>query len=201
MFFGVPGVAVVGVSARHDPGELLRRATLHDSRPVLFIEQKMLYAKRLVSDAPSGLALQLHASERDALYPTGTWRPAAANADYTIVTYGAMTEIVEQAIATVFDEDELIAEYHVVAQLAPRRIDPIVDSARRTGRLVVAEEATTPWGFGAEVVAETTERLGTGVRSARVGAHPLPIPNARPAEEVMLPSVADVVAAIRRVAQ
>ena len=66
-------------------------------------------------------------------------------------------------------------------------------------RLVVAEEGTAPWGFGAEVVARVSEELaGSPLRSVRVGAHNLPIPGARPAEELVLPNVERVVEAIRK---
>jgi 2-oxoisovalerate dehydrogenase E1 component len=202
MFFGVPGLVVVGLSLRHDPGELLRRAVLEDSRPVLFIEQKILYAKRLLPRPPAGMVFELHESERDALYPTGTWRPAGANADVTVVTYGAMTEIVEEAITASFDEDEVLAEYVVPSQLAPLRVGPIIDSVRRTGRLLVAEESTAPWGFGAEVVARVAEGLpGHPLRIGRVGAYQLPIPNARLAEECVLPDVERVVQAMRDLVQ
>lgn len=201
MFLGIPGLVVVALSLRHDPGALLRHAVRHDPRPVLFLEQKILYAKRLAAQPPAGLEFTLHDSERDALYPTGVWRPAGgALADVTVVTYGAMTDIAEAAIAVAFTEDEVLAEYVVVAQLAPLRLEPILDSVRRTGRLVVVEEGTEPWGFGAEVVARVVEALDDRPpRSARVGAYPLPIPNARPAEERVLPDAVRVVQAIRRV--
>jgi len=173
---------------------------LHDARPVLFLEQKILYAKRLCMQPPPGLELALHASEQDALYPTGVWRPAGVPGDVTLVTYGAMTEAVEAAMVRSFEEDEVLAEYLVPSQLAPLRLAPILDSVRRTGRLVVVEEGTGPWGFGAEVVARVAEALGDGLRrSARVAAQHLPIPNARPAEDVVLPDAERVVAAIRTV--
>ena len=200
MFLGVPGLVVVAVDLHHDPGELLRRAVLEDPRPVLFVEQKMLYAKRLATQPPEGTVFELPASESNALYPTGLWRPIDVEADVTLVTYGAMTEIVEAAAAECFEEDEVVAEHVVVCQLAPLRIDPIVESVKRTGGLVVAEEGTAPWGFGAEVVARVSEELaGAPLRSVRVGAHNLPIPGARPAEESVLPSVERVAEAIRKV--
>ncbi len=200
MFLGIPGLVVVALSLRHDPGALLRHAVRRDPRPVLFLEQKILYAKRLCPQPPPGLELVVHEGERDALYPTGVWRPAGAAADVTVVTYGAMTEIAEAAMAAAFRDDEVLAEYVVPAQLAPLRLEPIVDSVRRTGRLVVVEEGTAPWGFGAEVVAAVSEALAERPpRSARVAAHPLPIPNARPAEERVLPDSARVLQAIRAV--
>jgi 2-oxoisovalerate dehydrogenase E1 component len=200
MFLGVPGLVVVAISLRHDPGELLRRAVLEDPRPVLFLEQKILYAKQLVVQPPDGYVFVLPPGEENELYPTGSWRPADVPADVTLVTYGAMTEIVEKAMATCFEEDEVVAEYLVPAQIAPLRIEPIVESVRRTGRLVVAEEGTMPWGFGAEVIARVSEALAEHPpRCARVGARHLPIPCARPAEEAVLPDIDRVVDAVRRV--
>jgi 2-oxoisovalerate dehydrogenase E1 component len=202
MFLGTPGLVVVGLSLRHDPGELLRRAVLEDPRPVMFLEQKVLYAKRLLPHPPPGMVFELHESERDALYPTGTWKPAGTTADLTIVTYGAMTEIVEEAMAASFDEDEVLADYIVPSQLAPLRIEAIIDSVQHTGRLLVVEEGTAPWGFGAEVVARISEALGDQpLQSRRVGAYQLPIPNARSAEECVLPGVERVVQAIRGLVQ
>jgi len=198
IFFGVPGLVVVAVSLRHDPGELLRRA-VGDDRPVLFVEQKLLYGKRLKTDPPAGLALDLGADERHQPYPTGLWRPAGERADLTIVTYGEMTEIVEDALARLFEEDEVLAEYLVVSQLAPFRVEPILASVRRTGRLLAVEEGTEPWGFGAEVVARVSEELGSQLRgSARVAAKHLPIPNARPMEDAVLPDAERVLAGARR---
>lgn len=195
MFLGVPGLVTVAVSLRHDPGVLLAHA-IDDDRPVLFIEQKMLYGKRLRPDAPAGLAAQpAAAGER---YPAASFRPVDGSADLTIVTYGGMTDIVEEAMGRLFDEDEVLVEYVVVAQLAPLDAGEITTAARRTGRLLVVEEGTEPWGFGAEVVARVAEATGGAVRCGRVGALHLPIPNARPMEEAMLPDVERVVAAARR---
>lgn len=199
IFFGIPGLVLVAVSVRHDPGMLLAHA-VEDERPVIFLEQKLLYGKRLKPEPPPGLVLALPDGERAELYPTGVWRPDGDDADLTLVTYGEMTDIAEEAMAQLFDEDELLVEYVVVSQLAPLRATAILDSVRRTQRLVVLEEGTEPWGFGAEVLARAAEALGSDLRgAARVAAHHVPIPNARPMEDAVLPDAARVVAAVRRV--
>ena len=131
------------------------------------------------------------------MYVSGGGAPVL-NADVTIVTYGAMTEIVEEAMRRSFDTDEILVEYVVPSQLAPLRIEPILESVLRTGRLLVAEEGTGPWGFGSEVIARVAEELGSRTfRGKRVAAYHLPIPNARPAEERVLPDVDRVVDALR----
>src|SRR5262245_10502515 len=197
MFLGVPGLVTVAVSLRHDPGALLAHA-IEDDRPVLFIEQKMLYGKRLKPEPPAGLAAAPEAGDAEARYPAACFRPLDGGADLTIVTYGGMTDIVEEAMGRLFEEDEALVEYIVVAQLAPLDTATIEASARRTGRLLVVEEGTEPWGFGAEVVARVAEATEGTVRCARVGALHLPIPNARPMEEAMLPDVERVVVVARR---
>jgi pyruvate dehydrogenase E1 component beta subunit len=79
-------------------------------------------------------------------------------------------------------------------------MEPILESVGRTRRLVVVEEGTMPWGFGAEVLARVAESLGGGpLHTMRVAAHHLPIPNARPAEQQVLPDVARVREAVRSV--
>ncbi len=195
MFCGVPGIVTVAMSRRHDPGELLRRAVIDDPRPVLFIEQKMLYPRPLQTRPLPGTVLDPHDSETDSLYPTGVWRPSDTPADVTVVTYGAMTDIVEDAILRSFEEDEVICEYLVPAQLSPLRLEPIADSVRRTGRLLVVEEGTGPWGFGSELVARISEEVPS-TRVRRVAARHLPIPNARSAEAQMLPNIGQIVQAI-----
>lgn len=199
IFFGVPGIVLVAVSTRHDPRILLQHA-VEDERPVIFLEQKLLYGKRLKPEPPPGLVSAIPEGERQELYPTGVWRPDGDAADLTIVTYGEMTEVAEDAITRLFDEDEVLVEYLVVSQLAPLRARAIVESVRRTKRLLVVEEGTEPWGYGAEVVARVAEELGPELRGVgRVAAYHLPIPNARPMEDAVLPDVARVVAGARRV--
>jgi 2-oxoisovalerate dehydrogenase E1 component len=196
IFCGVPGIVTVAISRRHDPGELLRRAVMDDPRPVLFIEQKILYPRPLETRPLPGTFLDHHHSETEALYPTGVWRTSADTpADVTVVTYGAMTDMVEDAILRSFEEDEVICEYLVPSQLSPLRIEPVTDSVRRTGRLLVVEEGTGPWGFGSELVARICEEE-PGTRVGRVAARQLPIPNARSAEDQMLPNIDQIVQAI-----
>lgn len=196
MFCGVPGIVTVAISRRHDPGELLRRAVLDDPRPVLFIEQKMLYPRPLEARPLPGTFRDIHSSESEALYPTGVWRPSDMPADVTVVTYGAMTDMIEEAILRSFEENEIICEYVVPAQLSPLQIEPIADSVRRTHRLLVVEEGTGPWGFGSELVARISEEE-PGTRVARVAADHLPIPNARSAEDQMLPDIDQIIQGIR----
>ncbi|MFM8890559.1 MAG: transketolase C-terminal domain-containing protein, partial [Planctomycetia bacterium] len=83
----------------------------------------------------------------------------------------------------------------------PLDVEPIIESVSRTGRLLVVEEGQGFAGFGSEVVAACSGRLG-GRRlwTARVSAAPHPIPSARDQEQRSLPQPSDILAAMRRLA-
>ncbi len=194
LFLGVPGLKVVAPCALGSAGELLWRAIL-DDEPVFFVENKLLY---LVRTPPADLTeFEVRATE-DA-YPTYSLRVQGAPLpQVTLVAYGHMAELVRAAALRLAYAHEIFVEVVVPTQLSPVVAAPILESARRTGRLVTAEEGTLTLGWGAEVIARATEELGGGLSTARVAARDLPIPAAGPLEDAVLPQVGDVVAAVRR---
>jgi pyruvate dehydrogenase E1 component beta subunit len=119
-------------------------------------------------------------------------------ADVTVVTYGGTTPIVEQSMASLIEQDELRFDYFVLTQLWPHRLDKVIESARRSGRLVVVEESNPEFGVAASVIAEVIQQ-SPGVRCRAVGSLPLPFPAVRHLEEKVLPTEARIMAAIREV--
>lgn len=193
LFLGIPGLKVIAPNTLQDPGALLEAALATDD-PVLFIEHKLLYPRPLLTPGQGELTdFQVRAS--DAPFPTShlTWaleRPP----HLTVATYGYNVEIVRAAAQTLLMEREVLAEIVVFSQLAPFDLSPLLEALRRTRRLLTVEEGTMSLGWGAEVVARATEALG-GIRARRVAALDLPIANARPLEEQILPSEQTVVQA------
>ncbi len=107
-----------------------------------------------------------------------------------------MAELAREAVLQLAYEHEIFAELVVSTQLAPFDIEPLLQSARRTGRLLAAEEGTYTLGWGAEALARAAESLGPRLRAAgRVAARETPIPASGPLEEATLPGVAEIVAA------
>lgn len=193
-FLGVPGTQVLALNSRLDPFELYGELFRTLDRPTLVIENKLLYGMRLNAAVPAGF----HAELSDEPFPTLRLRPDGP-ADVTIVCYGGLLTEVEAAAVKLFDEWEIIAEVICPARLEPFDARAVVESARRTGRLVVAEEGQSFAGFGAEVVATVAAVLPRGLRSARrVGPLAVPIPAAASAEREALPGCDAVVAAARR---
>jgi 2-oxoisovalerate dehydrogenase E1 component len=95
-----------------------------------------------------------------------------------------------------FEEHEVVAEIICPTQIYPLRIEPIVDSSRVSGRMLVVEEGQLFCGFGAEVVAAVHEACsGTALVTRRLGAAAHPLPCCKSAEIESLPGVDSIVKA------
>jgi pyruvate/2-oxoglutarate/acetoin dehydrogenase E1 component len=199
LFCGIPGLRVVALSQRHHPGRLLRQAVLEDEGPTLFVEHKLLYSLRLLDRPP--LDLELVPTRRDnGDYPPLCYRPCrGTRADVTVVTYGGMTPIVEQAMHRLLIEDERSFDYVVLTQLWPLDVTEIVESVRQTRRVVVVEENVADFSFASAVIATVAQQVSEGFACRAVGARPVPLPCVRHLEEQVLPSAETVAAAIAAV--
>ncbi len=182
----VPGLKVVMPSRPIDAAGLLASA-IADPNPVVFIENKTLYFRK--GDVPDSASVAI-----------GEAVTLRAGGDVTIV---ALSRLVHDALAAaeiLATEDGIEADVIDPRTLVPLDLAAIVDSVRRTGRLVVAHEAVEHGGFGAEIAAqvqaEAFDYLDAPIE--RVGAPFAPIPLSPPLEDAYLPGVEEVVAAARR---
>jgi 2-oxoisovalerate dehydrogenase E1 component len=199
LFCGVPGLRVVALSQRHNPGELLRRVVIDDDGPVVFVENKLLYSQRPHAAAPIDLE-PADVMTGGGNLPALCYRSrASAQADVTLVTYGGMTVGCETAMRELIESDELTFDYVVLTQLWPLDVSKVVDSVRRTRRLVVVEENVADYGVSSAVVSAVAEQVPHGFASRRVGAVPVPLPSARHLEDAVLPSAAAVATAIKEI--
>jgi 2-oxoisovalerate dehydrogenase E1 component len=199
LFCGVPGLKVVALSRRHDPQVLVEAAVLRDPNPVLFVENKLLYALRPHHRDPDGFRFVPTTPADSGSYPSLAYSSVGDDeaADVTVVTYGGLTDMVEEALEDLILREEVEFEYFVLTQLSPLNVADIVASVGRTGRLVTVEEGPAEFGVGSGVVSAVAAALpGRALRTACVGARPLPIPNSRQLEREVLPSSASVVEAI-----
>jgi pyruvate/2-oxoglutarate/acetoin dehydrogenase E1 component len=209
LYLGIPGIRILSPSTFSDPGNLLAQAILEDDNPVLFIENKLLYFHKLRSD---GLINEFEIRNyimdipgENQLQPinyapTHTLKLAdAPSPQLTIGAYGYMAELVIEASLKLAYEEELFTEVVIPTQLAPYQMEPILDSVRKTQRLVVVEEGGKTLGWGAEIVARTAENLGKHLEFAdRVAGIDLPIPASGQQEEFVLPKVQDIINAVRK---
>ena len=185
-FAHVPGLKVVVPSNPADAYGLLR-AAIDDPNPVVFVEHKALYAsKGELPEPPGHVAI-------------GVARIARPGRDVTIVTYGACVALALQAAQTLAAEG-IEAEVIDLRSVQPWDRAAVLDSVRRTRRLVVAHEAVTAFGIGAEIAAHVSEHAFRTLAAPvlRVGAEFMPVPFARSLERKYLPDGADIAAAVRR---
>jgi pyruvate/2-oxoglutarate/acetoin dehydrogenase E1 component len=201
LFLGVPGLRILACSKRHAVGRVLEELVTHEKSPALLIENKLLYATEVVAEPPLDLE-RVSFCRTNGDYPPIGYRPAGGHqADVTLVTYGGMVAACEEAMQLLILDDELRFDFVVLTQLWPLTDDEIVSSVRRTGRLVVAEEGVSDFGVGAGLIASVAQKLEKPFLSRAVGMKPVPIPCARHLEDQVLPSVADVVAAVKAVSR
>jgi 2-oxoisovalerate dehydrogenase E1 component len=190
-FLGVPGTRVLALHQRYDPYAVYNRLFATIDRPTLMIENKTLYGDYVTHQTAAGFWCE-HTEED---FPT-TRICSNAKPDITILCYGGTLADAEAALDTLFEEHEIVAEIICPTQIYPLRIEPIVDSAKVSGRLLIVEEGQLFCGFGAEVLAALQESLnGTPLIARRLGAAPHPLPCCKPAELECLPGVDSIVAA------
>jgi pyruvate/2-oxoglutarate/acetoin dehydrogenase E1 component len=192
-FLGIPGLRTLAVNTLCDPGEVLEAAVLRDDEPVLFIENKVLYAQDLLELASQS---EFHSESRGAPYTEH--RLAIRDAPQPAITflaYGYMAELARQAMLRLAYEQEIFVELIVPTQISPFGLDSVRKHAQKTGRLLVIEEGTEALGYGAEVIARVQSTADTYIRCGRVAALDMPVPAAGQLESEMLPQVEDVVSA------
>lgn len=196
LFLGVPGLHVIAPSTLGDPADLLQ-AAIDDEDPVLFIEHKLLYTRPLLTPTEGDLANWALETIGSA-YPAFILRPEYS-AQVTFATYGYNFELTRAAALELAYEHEIFSEIFVFSQLSPFDLAPLEASLRATRHLVTVEEGTLTLGWGAEVSARAAEMGINRLRVSRVAARDLPIPNSKPLEDAILPSVQDIIAAAREI--
>ncbi|OAN40877.1 alpha-ketoacid dehydrogenase subunit beta [Microbacterium sp. H83] len=188
-FVHTAGLRVIAVSNPEDAYRSLRQAVASDD-PVIFFEPKRLYHHKGEVDLDTALADSP---------PMGLARVMRTGTDATLITYGAM-------VATALDAAEAAADEGVslevidLRSLSPVDYDSVAASVRKTGRVVVAHEASREAGVAAEVIASVTERCFEYLEAAplRVTGHDIPYPPAK-LEKFHLPDLDRMLDAVDRV--
>jgi 2-oxoisovalerate dehydrogenase E1 component len=185
-FAHVPGLVVVAPSSPYDAKGLLI-AAIRDDNPVMFLEHKLLYLGQTepVPEQPYAIPLGKAAIRRE-------------GSDVTIVATQAMVAQALQA-ATRLDGEGISAEVIDPRTLKPLDLDTIVDSVKRTNRLVVVHEGWKFGGFGGEIAASVTEAAFDWLDApvARVGAPDVPMPFNDRLERIVIPSAERITAAVK----
>ncbi len=179
-----PGLKIVWPATAEDAKGLLLSA-IFDPDPVIVVEDMMLY--RMKGEVPDG----------DVRVPLGKARVAAAGTDCTVVAYGMALYTAMKAMESL-TEKGISCEVIDLRSLVPLDKTCILESVRKTGRLVVVHEAGRFCGFGAELAAMAAEEAFYDLKGPvkRVGAPNIPVPVASSHEKIFKPGPENVVAAV-----
>jgi len=187
IFAHFPGLTVVSPGTVADAKGLLK-SSIRSDNPVLFIEHATLYQMR--GEVPDG----------EYLVPIGKSTIQRPGSDVTIVTYSKMLEVSLKA-ADQLAKEGIEAEIVDLRTLRPLDMEPVLESFKKTNRAVIVEEGWRSFGVGSEVASRIYEEAFDYVDAPiqRVAQKEVPLPYNRTLEQMALPQVDDVIAAVKEV--
>ena len=145
LFAGFPGLKVVCASTATDAKGLLKSAIL-DNDPVLFLEETAAY--RMKEEVPI---------DPDFLVPIGKSKVVCEGNDLTVVSFGTAALKATKAIP-LLEESGIHIQLIDLRSLRPLDLDPVIESVKRTGKLLVVDEYTETYGISGEIAFQVTEK-------------------------------------------
>jgi pyruvate dehydrogenase E1 component beta subunit len=184
----VPGLTVIAPYSAADAKGLLK-AAIRSPNPVIFLENEVLYGS-------TGMVPKVD----DFVLPIGKARIARKGADVTIVSFSMGMRYATQATEKLVAEG-VDVELIDLRTLRPLDSDTVIESVKKTGRLVTVEEGWPQGGIGAELSARVMEQAFDYLDAPvmRVTGKDVPMPYAANLEKLALPNVDEVIAAVNAV--
>lgn len=185
LYYHIPGLKLVMPATPADAKGLLK-AAIRDDDPVIFIEHKLLY----MTDG--------EVPETDYVVPLGRADIKRSGSDVTLVAWSHMVLKSLQAAEELAGEG-IDVEVIDLRTLVPMDVECVLDSVRRTRRLVIAQEAVKRGGVASDVAAIVAERAFESLAAPilRVAGRNTTIPFNLALEKASVPQVADIVSAVR----
>src|SRR5437773_8066780 len=182
-----PGLKVVCPATPYDAKGLIK-ASIRDNNLVVFFEHKYLYRR-----------IKEEVREDDYVVPLGKARVAREGRDISVITYAAMVHTALEA-AELLAKEGIDLEILDLRTLAPLDTDAIVQTVRKTNKVIILHEDTKTGGIAGEIAAIINEEAFDDLDGpiVRITARDTPVPFSPPLEAHFLPQVADGVREARR---
>ena len=184
----IPGLKVLAPYDAADAKGLLK-AAIRDPNPVVFLEHELMYG--IEFDVPN---------VEDFVLPIGKARIRREGTDVTLVAHSRMVKFALEAAEELAGQG-IDAEVIDLRSLRPLDTETVIESVKKTNRIVCCEEGWRFFGVGAEIAAAVTEHAFDYLDAPpmRVAQKDVPLPYAANLEKLSLPNAADIVAAARKV--
>ncbi|MEL6113268.1 MAG: pyruvate dehydrogenase complex E1 component subunit beta, partial [Pseudomonadota bacterium] len=187
-YANIPGLIVISPYSAADAKGLLK-AAIRDPNPVVFLEHELLYGDTM--DIPD---------VDDWVLPIGKARVVRKGSDVTLVSYSRGVKFSLEAAETLAG-DGISAEVVDLRTIRPMDVETVINSVKKTNRLVTVEEGWGPCGIGAEVGWQVTQHAFDYLDAppTRVTQEDTPLPYAENLEALSLPNAEKIVAAVKKV--
>ncbi|MFC1538380.1 alpha-ketoacid dehydrogenase subunit beta [Candidatus Latescibacterota bacterium] len=187
LFYHIPGLKIAIPSTPYDAKGLLGTA-VRDEHPVLFIEHKLLYNTR--GEVPKG----------EYTIPFGTAEIRHRGSDCTVVSYSLMANKCVEAAESLSDEG-ISCEVIDLRTLVPMDRDTILQSVKKTGRLVIVNEAVKRGSVASDISAWITENAFQYLKAPvlRISGKITPVPYNRNLEKEVVPDIKKIITGIKSV--
>jgi pyruvate/2-oxoglutarate/acetoin dehydrogenase E1 component len=187
LFLHIPGLKIVMPSTPYDARGLLKTA-IREENPVMFIEHKLLYATK--GFIPDG----------EFLIPFGQADVKRKGKDVTVIAISYMVTKALRA-AERLAEEGVDVEVIDLRTLVPLDLETLLQSVRKTNRVVIVHEGCRRGGIGAEIACNIMEEAFDFLDAPiqRVGALNVPIPYSEPLENAVIPSEEEIATAVKKV--
>ncbi|MDZ7627590.1 MAG: pyruvate dehydrogenase complex E1 component subunit beta [Parvularculaceae bacterium] len=187
-YSNIPGLIVIAPFSAADAKGLLK-AAIRDPNPVVFLEHELLYGDTM--DVPR---------VDDWVLPIGKAKVVRTGTDVTIVSYSRGVKFSLEAAAKL-EAEGISAEVVDLRTLRPMDIATVIESVKKTNRVVTVEEGWAPCGVGAEIGWQVTQHAFDWLDAppARVTQEDVPLPYAANLEALSLPNADKIVRAVKAV--
>lgn len=186
-FLGIDNVCVIAFSSLIDPGIVIEETSQVEC-PLLLLENKVDYGKYLWSDSDN---YQLFREQK--IFGALKLAPKNLSPTITIIAYGETARHIADNLELFFVETDLIPELICVTQLHPLDINLIERSVGKTNKILVVEDGSIDFGFGAELLSKLVERRNYLEFALRIGSESVPVPSIMSLELEILPTISRII--------
>lgn len=196
-FISCPGIKIVAPATAYDAMGLLKSA-VRDDDPVLILEHKLLYGSKGIRTESGGIDASSEIPDEDYIVPIGKGIIRREGKDVTVIGILLMMHYNLQA-AKILENDDIQCEVIDPRTLYPLDLPLILNSIKKTGRVVIVEESPKQGGIGAEIGVQVAENISDYLLApiTRIAAPNTPAPFSPTLEKFYIPQPEKIADTIR----